>query len=54
MHRIVGKPVLLDKLDAELAAKISSWIGRDNQRALAKKRARAAEKRANKRAQPDS
>jgi hypothetical protein len=40
-----GKPVIMDKLNAELAAKISAWIHRDNVRALAKKKARADAKK---------
>ena len=49
MNGLIGKPVLIDKLDASLAARISRWIGEDNKRAQLRKRARA-EKRAAKRA----
>ncbi len=46
MDGLIGKPVLLDKLDATLAAKISTWIAKDNQRALDAKARRRARKKA--------
>ncbi len=46
MDGLVGKPLLMDKLDAKLAAKISAWIHRDNVRALEKRKARAEKKKA--------
>jgi hypothetical protein len=49
LSRLIGKPVLLDKLNAELPARISLWIAEDTKRAQARKKARA-KKRAEKRA----
>ena len=42
---IVGKPVLMDKLDATLGAKVAAWIADDNERALAERDKKRKKKR---------
>ncbi len=52
MKSIVGKPVLIDKLDAELVPKVVEAIVADNERAKKAKEARRARKKAKRKAPP--
>jgi hypothetical protein len=45
---IAGKPILIDKLDATLAAKISEAIIKDNERVKRARKAKRKKKRAAK------
>lgn len=45
LERLIGKPILWDKLGPELPAKVSAWIAEDTRRAQARKKARAAKKK---------
>jgi hypothetical protein len=49
LNRLIGKPVLLDELNAELPARISWWIAKDTERAQARKRAREEKRQEKKR-----
>jgi hypothetical protein len=48
MNGIIGKPVLMDKLDAEAASKLVSAMIDDNERARKAKKAKKKKKRSKK------